>query len=601
MGILTPWFFVFLLGFIPVIILYILKKEHKEHRISSTYLWDQVLNDIEVNKPFQKLNKHLLLLLQLICLLLMTLFLVKPFIETDVPLYNEVIFVVDQSASMGKIKDEKTLMTYAKTDMKEQLSGANIGTKYSLILVSDETKRVISQSTSKSQMNDEIDRITPLGGSDNFKQVKTLVDNILKVDDKVSIRVFSDKKVELGHESIIYNVYKSDEDNYAITSVVHKVDAEGIEVLVNMMNYTQDTSLETEMLVYNKDEIIDVMDLTLKPGVNNQTFRINDISIEELVIKLDLEDALKLDNSRYHVINVPKAVKVLLVSDGNYYLEKALNAVPGLEIYKSEALETEVSGYDLYIFDRNVPDFMPVDGNLFFVSPNRDTAYFEMGESIENGSIRLEKTPLTNHISEDFIVEDGSEIISKGSRVDIRFNERPIVVSGELKNVRFVVTGFSIFKSDFALKIGFPVFIQNVVEYALNNNEFMKSSAIVGEVLGVKLKPDVGEAVIRKPDGVNLIIAPPFPIQSFGQTDQIGIYTLEQKSEKESLFTKFAVNMDTILESANSDAIESLGYENINQKNTEFVKKDLSPWFILICIVVMLLEWRVYRDENSVD
>ena len=58
--------------------LYFLKLRRRELPIPSTLLWKKAIQDLQVNAPFQKLRKNLLLLLQLLLLLLLLLALSRP-------------------------------------------------------------------------------------------------------------------------------------------------------------------------------------------------------------------------------------------------------------------------------------------------------------------------------------------------------------------------------------------------------------------------------------------------------------------------------------------------------------------------------------------
>src|SRR6266536_527434 len=61
-----------------LLVLYFLKLKRRELSISSTLLWKKAIQDLQVNAPFQKLRKNLLLLLQLLLLLLLCLALSRP-------------------------------------------------------------------------------------------------------------------------------------------------------------------------------------------------------------------------------------------------------------------------------------------------------------------------------------------------------------------------------------------------------------------------------------------------------------------------------------------------------------------------------------------
>ena len=53
---------------VPLVLLYLLKQKRPDLQISSTILWARTLADMRASTPFQKLRRHLLLLLQLIIL-----------------------------------------------------------------------------------------------------------------------------------------------------------------------------------------------------------------------------------------------------------------------------------------------------------------------------------------------------------------------------------------------------------------------------------------------------------------------------------------------------------------------------------------------------
>src|SRR5260221_4487354 len=84
-----------------IVVMYILKLRRKDVVVSSTFLWRQVIRDVQANAPFQKLRKNLLLLLQLIAAALIILALSAPFVRLFALGGRNIILVVDTSASMG--------------------------------------------------------------------------------------------------------------------------------------------------------------------------------------------------------------------------------------------------------------------------------------------------------------------------------------------------------------------------------------------------------------------------------------------------------------------------------------------------------------------
>src|SRR2546426_1455125 len=80
-----------------IVLMYILKLRRRDVLVSSTFLWQQVIRDVQANAPFQKLRKNLLLFLQLLAILLLVLVISRPFWRSKGVGGRSVVIVVDNS------------------------------------------------------------------------------------------------------------------------------------------------------------------------------------------------------------------------------------------------------------------------------------------------------------------------------------------------------------------------------------------------------------------------------------------------------------------------------------------------------------------------
>ncbi|HZN64117.1 MAG TPA: BatA domain-containing protein, partial [Tepidisphaeraceae bacterium] len=82
-----------------LLILYFLKLRRREQVVPSTLLWRKAIQDLQVNAPFQKLRRNLLLLLQMLLLLLLVLALSRPVANYYQGAGKMTAILIDRSAS----------------------------------------------------------------------------------------------------------------------------------------------------------------------------------------------------------------------------------------------------------------------------------------------------------------------------------------------------------------------------------------------------------------------------------------------------------------------------------------------------------------------
>src|SRR5215471_20363399 len=97
-----------------IVLMYILKLRRKDVVVSSTFLWRQVIRDVQANAPFQKLRKNLLLFLQLLAIAFLVFALSRPFWRSRGIGGRSVVIVVDTSASMGAREGNETRLDEAR-------------------------------------------------------------------------------------------------------------------------------------------------------------------------------------------------------------------------------------------------------------------------------------------------------------------------------------------------------------------------------------------------------------------------------------------------------------------------------------------------------
>src|SRR5438876_5374702 len=156
-----------------LLILYFLKLRRRELAVSSTLLWKKAIQDLQVNAPFQKLRRNLLLFLQLLLLLLLCLAFSRPVTNYTPGAGTTTVILIDRSASMSATDPDlrgKTRLDEAKRRAKELVDtmGRNAS---AMIIAFDQTAETVQPFSSD----------TPL--------LKRAIDSIQQTDRKSKLKL----------------------------------------------------------------------------------------------------------------------------------------------------------------------------------------------------------------------------------------------------------------------------------------------------------------------------------------------------------------------------------------------------------------------------
>ncbi|TWT37601.1 hypothetical protein KOR34_25550 [Posidoniimonas corsicana] len=417
---LSPVQWSLLLAIPPAILaLYFLKLKRMPVEVPSTYLWRKSIEDLRVNSFWQRLRQSLLLLLQLLIVALAIFALLRPGWEGTELNGERVIFVIDNSASMGAedVDDAENRLADAKQKVAGLIDQLDSDMSAMLIAFAD-APQVIQQFTGSrgvlrerlesieltAQPTDLLDALKLAGGLANPGQM-TMQDSGVEVEVvepvTTSLYIFSDGRFadvegfDLGGLDPVYvPVGSTEAANLAITAFStrrNEVRPEEREAFVQVTNFTE-ADQEFVVEVQLDGQFLDAKSSAAKAGESaSLSFPLADAPPGKLTASLDFEslqsadDKLAVDNVAYAGLNPQEQGKVLLVTNGNKVLEAALSTERAARIadltivspdklasdeYKKSAQSGE---YALIIYDVCSPEEMP-RSHTFFIGSRPPTA-----------------------------------------------------------------------------------------------------------------------------------------------------------------------------------------------------------------------------------
>ncbi len=579
-----------------ILIMYLLKQQYKQQQVPSLLLWEKVLMQTKAHKPWQKLRKSLLLLLQLLAALLLALAVSGPHI-TGGRMAKQYVLALDCSLSMQAEDVGKSRFADAKADMEALLAQAPPTSSFSLVLLTDQPSLAASSAT-PTRLKRLLADVVPTAGSVDWDRAKTLLLAEQSATEGELV-LYTDDYGKLGDIPLTEQVYNGGGENTAITLLSHRVENNGIHVLANLHHYGN-TPMQRTITLYTDGAAFDTQDVHLEANADaSVVFSGIPVDTKALEVRLSAGDALTADDARYEGLASDHKAKVLLVGDGSIFLEKALTISGQCELYHAKTLdEQQLSGYKLYIFDGVLPQTLPTDGHIMLLQPPAGNPLVTVAEaqpflSAVRGAA---KTDLPECENIAFALNEGTPLSADWGRTLLQSDGQTLAVFGEKNTQKIVAFGFDFHASDFPLQAGFPILFYHLLDWYFPESAAGMTQALSGDLITFSLHPSTTNASVRTAEGTEIVIAPPHPAKVLTQTAKTGLYTLtETDSQGQSTQTPFGINAKT---EGESDLSLSQDAESTQAPHTVRAGYALAPWALLLLLIVLLIEWQVSCREN---
>src|SRR2546429_345091 len=526
---------------IPVVILfYLLKRKRVVKLVSSTLLWQKFLAETQASAPFQQLRHSWLLILQLLMLALAIFALARPYFSGKLAGGNLQVIILDASASMQATDETPSRFEKARGEALTLVNSLRDTDRMVVLLAAAVTEVKQSETSAKSLLRRALESCRVTDSPTRLTEALKMAESLTRDKTGAEIHLFSDgaapglSEVENKGLPLVYHRVGQRANNLGIVTLDVRPNPEDPgrrAVFTSVANYSPEEQ-KSEIELRFDDQLLETKSLTIPPtNTTPVVFLATQPRDGVFNVRITVQDDLAADNQASIVSLLPQPVRVLLVSRGNKFLEKALKAAGKVDLAVASDVTEVKPNADIVVLDDVTPAVWPNLNVLAIHTMN--TNWFNSAGSVDGPAIVDWKSahPLLRFVSFDNVqVARALAIKTPAWAIAVADSpQTPLILAGELARQRIVWVGFDTLESTWPLRISFPIFIANAVDW-LNPASIQASQLLVkaGEPFRQALSEPVKSAEVTAPDGNKraLAVDPNAQELVFGDTAKQGVYHL---------------------------------------------------------------------------
>jgi len=600
------------LGLIPLLVLiHNLRPKIRRVVVTNLFLWAGAAKERKAGRRIRRIIlKNLPLLVQVLMVILAGLALAKPVWIQEIPKTEDLVLIIDTSASMKTRTGSVTRFDLAKQKALELVHGLPEGRRM-LIIEAGKFPVVASPfSEDTDRLAATLDSLSARDVAGNLETAVFLGLSFINPEKNDRVFLVTDgagcdfEKIISIHKKIKPVLVSGGDNNAGITAFEFRkepVRNTHYEIMVEVKNFTTQKIRCPIRLMLDKNVIaVENVNLTEKEK-KLLIFPYHGPIAGTATAMLEYDDDFSVDNTAYSVLNTSEDIWILYVSKGNFFLEKLMSVYPNFKVNRvdqvlPESWETQTKENDIIIIDREtVP---PVTrGNILLIDafspaiPISKTGVVDYPEVMNWDR----KSPLMANLNPAGIQIRRASRVKTGSRMIPVMETRTsgLIYTYKTDELRAVFIGFDLTQSDLPLNVAFPMMMSNIFHW-LHPEKLQFSSAQVktGDPYRIHLETQTRSFLVKQPLGRFKKYHSRTGFFDFRETNDTGFYKIAEGNRRRY----FAANLtsetesDIICPEPNQDPAESETMET----QRIFIEKPLWTLFLLLVSFVLIFEWYIW-------
>ena len=611
------------LGLIPLlIIIHNLRSRPRQMMVTNLFLWEEIKSEMHRGLQIRRLIwRNLSLLLQVLIIILSSLALAKPVSLLSPPHKGDTLLVLDSSASMKTQTGSGTRFDHAKAEALTLVDELPQGNKMLIIEAGGEPKILSDFSDDKERLRELINRSKPTDTPGQLIKTISLALSFVDPLKDDSVIVITDGcggqagNISLFHQKVRPVIISGGENNVGITRFEFRqlfVSENAYEILLQVKNFNPHPILCPIRLSLDGTLIFEK---TI--GLYSLEKRLFIVPYSGLIAgiaeaRLDIDDDFPVDDAAYAVLRESQDIWVLLVTKGNYFLERLLEAYPNVQVNMVEDVyasswETQVRGHDIVIIDQT-PFPATEKGSFLIIDSFSPSLPLMKTGQIENPDIvdwnRNDPIMLDLDLSDLRIAEASSVKTEETLKPLLESSQTGLIYAFQKKDLRMIFMGFDINQSDLPLKTAFPIMMSNILQWLYPNKlRFSSAQVRAGQQFPIYVGNRSKSVLIRTPSGDREKIAVTSNPVLFADTYQTGLYRILEGDKARYFAVNLVDEHESDIRVPDINKIFEVQTTTTDEKGRtdkgELVEKPLWFVFVIAALALLLLEWHVWvRGKN---
>lgn len=540
------------------------------------------MKETKASPYLQHLQRNALFYLQMLAMLLLVLALLQPYWKTKSIAGEQIVFVVDTSATMKvNVNNATSLFEQHRSKMLELVEELS-GKPLTLITTGNEPVVLLRQEKNTEQMIKEINKLEISYEAENMSKSLDFTQSFFQ-DKATSVYIFTDdlerQSLPLQHENVSWNVeaLTNEVTNASIKRFGATETENGISTLVQIENQSEKEST-TELTISNEEKIL-VTEVVNLPPKETITLSFGElVNSSYLKANIDIQDSYLLDNEN-----------IIFMQDqlSNVFIDSTIHSLVRTAF---QSLDIKVSSVPPEQVGLLKDEGMMVTNQYGVnIDDERPILYIGRNDAIAkevNGNVQTTESPLFAFADLRDIYVSSVYPPIEGYTTIASVGDDPFIQTSPSGNIIILA---DIQMTDWPLSPTFPLFMWSVKEQLSSGSDYL------GTFTPNERKP-LSLGALDEWEIYTMNDEYEYAIENGGKfvaPNKPGLYVLRSKDAEKNL-SVILPQEEKVIEKGTSYKVngQQMSAEEDYQANS-FV-----PYILILLILLFVIEWEVQRRRG---